>query len=110
MEGYNPFSIGPGGLFEDVFPAHGSVDALRETFLVWAGGSDGPHTAGWLGYPTAGERPWLAFEPLWWHGPGQPSAHGGINDGAGPATDTFATREAPQPSVTLKRHDKSADQ
>lgn len=110
MGGYNPFLIGPGGLFEDLFPPTGSVAQLREAFLIWSGGSDSPFTAGWLGFPTTGERPWLAIENLWWHGPGRSGALAGASDGVEPDGDSFTTREAPEPSIKLKRRDRASEQ
>jgi len=108
-DSYNPFIIGPGSLFENIFPPTGSVEQLRETMLVWAGGSDSPFTGGWLGLPTMGERPWLAVENLWWH---ELDADGRIPLGGDktPDADTFSNREAPKPSITLKPRPKTAEQ
>lgn len=57
---------------DPLFPAQqagyepADVDAVDEFFLVWAGDlrSDAL-TAGWLGAPSTGPRPWLAVTPLW---------------------------------------------
>lgn len=110
MHSYNPFVIGPGGLFEDMFPAAGSVDRLRETVLVWAGGSTSPYTAGWLGFPTLGERPWLAVENVWWHEADGLSAGTRPGNGIESDTDSFADRKPPIPEIAFKQRPRTAEQ
>jgi hypothetical protein len=110
MKGYNPFVIGPGGLFDDMYPPNGSVDQLRETILVWAGGSTSPYTGGWLGFPTLGERPWLAVEKLWWHEAGSALRDTRPGDLDAFEGDTFADRQPPKPEITLKPRPKTAEQ
>ena len=38
----------------------------RDVFLVWNGDVATGLTAGWLGLPCEGDRPWLAIQRLWW--------------------------------------------
>ena len=105
--GYNPYRI-DGGLFEDLFPAVGNVSQLRETFLVWAGGSESPFTGGWLGLPTLGDQPWLAVENLWWHG--ADSMPGSRTEEDVPDMDVFSDKAAPLPLVSLKVRPRTARQ
>ncbi len=105
--GYNPYRA-EGGLFEDLFPAVGNVSQVRETFLVWAGGSESPLTGGWLGLPTLGDQPWLAVENLWWHG--ADSMPGSRMEQAVAALDVFSDRAVPRPMVSLKARPRTAQQ
>ena len=38
----------------------------RDVFLVWTGEVTTGLTAGWLGLPCEGDRPWLAVQRVWW--------------------------------------------
>jgi hypothetical protein len=105
---YNVAMGGPGSLFEGIFPPIGDVSQLRETFLVWAGGSDSPYTGGWIGLPTLGERQWLAVENLWWHQGGGIAA--GSADSGDSIRDAFSDRDVPSPLVSLKQLPKTAGQ
>jgi hypothetical protein len=106
---YNPLMGNQPVLFDPMYAATGNVDYLRETMLVWAGGSESSPTAAWLGFPTSGSRPWLAIEQLWWQEPG--STGTGRRDGTGPiGDDAFTRRPVPEPTVTLKNRPKTAEQ
>lgn len=100
--------VGVGDLFEGSLPPLGAVDLLQNVFLVWAGGSDSPLTAGWLGLPTVGETPWLAVEPLWWDEPGDSGWGRNAPVKRGSDGDTFSSRHAPQPAVALKRRSRKS--
>jgi hypothetical protein len=104
---YNPFLAVPGGLFEDQLPPANNAAYLREVSLIWAGGSDSPATGGWLGLPVLGDRPWLAVENLWWHGPA--TLAGQSRQDAFEA-DAFSDRAAPSPVISLKQRPKTAEQ
>lgn len=108
---YNPWVGIPNGLFNGLVAPTGSVDALNEVFLVWAGGTDAPNTAGWLGLPTTGAAPWLAVEQLWWDDSGTGASHrlaaGKPSLMPGPS---YSDGEAPQPQVQLKARPKTAEQ
>lgn len=105
--GYNPYRV-EGGLFEDLLPAVGNVQELRETFLVWAGGSESPFTGGWLGLPALSDRPWLAVENLWWHG--ADSAPGSRREDDVPGVDVFSDKAVPRPLVSVKMRPRTAQQ
>lgn len=49
-----------------LFPHPGSPGAVRNFMVLWSGESDAALTAGWLGVPTLGDRPFIAYEKLWW--------------------------------------------
>jgi hypothetical protein len=97
----------PGGLFEDEIPGRDNAARLQEVMLVWAGGSNSPHTGGWLGLPVLGERPWLAVQNIWWHKPGAETS--GSSGGEGLAEDNFSMRDLPKLAVSLKRRAKAAE-
>jgi hypothetical protein len=109
---YNPFHIGSGTLFDgDNLPVEGDPRALCDAVLVWAGGSSGPYTGGWIGLPTlSAESPWLAVQRVWWH---QADEHGARRDRPRPTDpdlDTFERRPLPQPEIRLKPKPKTAEQ
>jgi hypothetical protein len=106
---YNPW-VGPGSLFEGLIDAKGSAEALTEVFLVWAGGSDAPNTAGWLGVPTTGDRPWLAVEQLWWDETGTGPSRRLIDTPQSSAGASFSDGTAPELQVQLKPRPKTAEQ
>ena len=102
--------VGVDDLFEGVLPPQGSAELLQNVFLVWAGGSDSPLTAGWLGLPTLGDRPWLAVEQLWWDQPGDADRGQRAPRHNVPNDDAFSSRSVPEPAVALKRtRQESAD-
>jgi len=107
---YNPWVGGRGGLFEGLVEPTGSADALREVFLVWAGGSDAPNTAAWLGFPTTGEAPWLAVEQLWWDESGTGPSRRLAGTPQPPNGPSFSDSAAPEPHVQLKPRPKTAEQ
>jgi len=88
----------------EVLPA-GGHPVFRELFFVWAGDDMGL-TAGWLGLPRLGWPRWLAVTPLW---------RDDATDGDGAANDllrrpsgaAFSEREAPEPTVSLKRRQET---
>jgi hypothetical protein len=100
-EGYVP--VGVDDLFTGSLPPSGAADLLQNVFLVWAGGSDSPLTAGWLGFPTIGALPWLAVERLWWDQPGDYGRAQQVPRRQGPDDDSFSSRPVPQPAVALKQ-------
>lgn len=95
--------VGVDDLFEGALPPLGAAELLQNVFLIWAGGSDSPLTAGWLGLPTLGDRPWLAVEQLWWDQPGDAGRGQWAPRHDGPNDDTFSSRSVPEPAVALKR-------
>ena len=50
---------------EALIPGHDAA-RCRDVFLVWTGEASTGLTAGWLGLPCEGDRPWLAVQRLWW--------------------------------------------
>lgn len=95
--------VGVDDLFAGTLPPVGAAELLQNVFLVWAGGSDSPLTAGWLGFPTLGDLSWLAVEPLWWDQPGDLVRGQQAPRQQGPDEDSFSSRPVPQPAVALKR-------
>lgn len=95
------YPVGQNDLFTGFLSAEESVDLLGEVFLVWAGGSRSPMTAGWLGFPTIDVVPWLAIEQLWWDKP-DGSQHYVSSGGPSDDNDSFSTRPAAEPKIALK--------
>jgi hypothetical protein len=88
----------------EVIPAGGHPD-FRELFFVWAGDAMGL-TAGWLAFPRLGRPRWLAVTPLWRDDiAGDEGAHEVPRSPTGAA---FSEREAPEPTVSLKRRQEAA--
>lgn len=83
-----------------LFPHPGSPGTVQNFMLLWGGESDAAMTAGWLGVPTLGDRPFIAYEKLWWDTePDTRITQKPMSD-RGPS---FDERPATMPAVALKQ-------
>ena len=74
----------------------------RDVFLVWSGDVPTGLTAGWLGLPCEGERPWLAVQRLWWDEPDGSVSESETELVVADSPGTFDALQAPSAPVRLK--------
>lgn len=93
-----------GSLFAlpEASPAKSDATRCRDAFLVWSGEVSTGLTAGWLGLPCDGERPWLAVQRLWWDEAGGPNSLAEVQPAGPQPTDGFEAQPLPSAPVRLK--------
>ncbi|GAA2027536.1 hypothetical protein GCM10009756_18690 [Pseudokineococcus marinus] len=92
---------------EDALWPLGDAGALRQVSLVWAGTEDGARTSGWLGFPSSGDIPWFAVQPLWWDEAGQDP--GSRRRESSRTSDGFADRPAPTPVLRPRTQPRESE-
>lgn len=83
-----------------LFPHEGSPGEVQNYMVFWAGETNAPLTAGWLGIPVLGETPFIAQAMLWWDDEPRSRITTKATPDRGPS---FDQRPAAKPEVSLKR-------